>query len=214
VPAGAARRAPVFIACAAALLLAGVTGAPARGGLRIVEQSVGVDRAAGRAAFVARFDSPPDLFTRDEFGRLADSFQYEIDADGPLSHDAPVGRVEAVVRGDEIYEADALRVRAAGENVEPDPDPIAGGWGRVRAAVPFNLDGPDLSFEIPLEVLGDTDGLFSYRLFTVEFGLTVDQVEGVAGAATPIPLPPALWTACATAAGAALFARVRRRPGR
>src|SRR4051812_3286482 len=207
----ASSRVPAYVACAAALLLAGVAAGPARAGLRIVEQSVSVDTGTRRASFAARFDAPPDLFTRDEFGRLADSFQYEIDADGPESLELPVGQVEAVVRGDEIFAANALRVRAAGEGVEPDPDPIAGGWGRVRAEVPFNLDGPRLSFEVPLAALGDPDGVFSYRLFPVEFGLTVDQVEGVAGAAAALPLPPAAWPALATAAGFAIVAFVRRR---
>jgi hypothetical protein len=209
-----ASRAPVYVACAAALLLSGLAAAPARAGLRILEQSVNVDTGTRRASFAARFDAPPDLFTRDEFGRLADSFQYEIDADGPESLELPVGQVEAVVRGDEIFAANALRVRAAGEGVEPDPDPIAGGWGRVRAEVPFNLDGPNLSFEVPLAALGDTDGVFSYRLFTVEFGLTVDQVEGVAGGTAALPLPPAAWPALATAAGFAMIAAGRRRIAR
>jgi hypothetical protein len=202
--------------CAALLLLAVVTGAPApaRAGLRIVDQSVSVDTERQTAAFFARFDSAPDLFTRDEFGRLADSFQYEVDADGPLRPDDPVGPVEAVIRGDEIFDAGALRVRAAGRGVQPDPDPIAGGWGPVRLAVPFDLDGPDLSFEVPLAALGDTDGRFSYRLFTVEFGLTVDEVQGVAGPARSLPLPPALLPACATATGVGLFAFLRRRATR
>jgi len=210
----AASRASTCVTCASVVLLTGLIAAlpaPARAGLRIVEQGVSVDATSRRAAFRATFDSPPDLFTRDEFGRLADSFQYEIDADGPASPEAPVGDVDAVVRGDEIDAAGALRVRAAGEGVEPDPDPIAGGWGPVRTAVPFNLDGAELSFEVPLAALGDTDGTFSYRLFTVEFGLTVDQVEGVVGAGTPLPLPPAAWTACATAAGLGLAAFARRR---
>jgi hypothetical protein len=200
-------------AFAAALLLAGLTAAPARAGLRIVDQGVTVDMATRRAHFEAEFDSPPDLFTRDEFGRLADSFQYEIDADGPDLPEAPVGPVEAVVRGDEIYAANALRVRAAGEGVEPDPDPVAGGWGRVRDSVPFNLDGPNLSFSVPLQALGDDDGVFSYRLFTVEFGLTVDEVDGVVNARppAPVPLPPAAPAAAATLVAAWGLSRLRAR---
>ena len=188
-----------------------MTASTTLAGLRIVDQHVTVDDAAGRAAFAVRFDAAPDLFTRDEFGRLADSFQYEIDADGPVSRDLPVGPVEAVIRGDEISVANALRVRAAGEGVEPDPDPDAGGWGPVRAAVPFQLDGPSLSFDVPLDALGDDDGTFAYRLFTVEFGSTVDQVEGVAGASAAVPLPPAAWAASATVGLFGLITFVRRR---
>ena len=193
----------------AAIVLA-LAVSPALAGLRIVEHGVEVDRSGGTASFSVLFDAAPDLFTRDEFDRPADSFQYEVDADGPVSAEFPVGSIEAVIRGDEIPFADALRVRAAGEDVEPDPDPIAGGWGPVRAEVPFDLDGPRLSFDVPLEALGDDDGRFAYRLFTVEFGTTVDQVEGVAGApANPIPLPPAFWPACLTTALLALVGSVR-----
>jgi len=194
-------------------LAVGFMAVPSMAGLRIVDQRVDVDPARGLAEFFARFDASPDLFTRDEFGRLADSFQYEIDADGPVAGESPVGSIEAVIRGDEIHVAGALRVRAAGAGVQPDPDPLAGGWGRVRATVPFDLDGPALSFEVPLNALGDTDGHFAYRLFTVEFGMMVDQVEAVAGIPNPtaVPLPPALWPACATAAGLGLVVLLRRR---
>ena len=199
--------------CSAAALVV-CTARPAAAGLRIIEDDVTVDRNSGTAAFHARFDSIPDLFTLDEFGRLADSFQYEIDAQGPESAEFPVGPLDAVVRGDEVHVAGALRIRAAGEGVEPDPDEVAGGWGPVRATVTFDLDGPELSFEVPLAALGDDDGRFAYRLFTVEFGATVDEVTGVAGATpVPIPLPPALWPALATAAPVGAVAMVRRRRG-
>ena len=197
------------VACAVLVLALAAT--PALAGLRIVEHGADIDRAARRASFSVLFDAAPDLFTRDEFDRPADSFQYEIDADGPVSAEFPVGSIEAVIRGDEIPFADALRVRAAGDGVEPDPDPVAGGWGRVRAEVPFDLDGPRLTFDVPLEALGDDDGRFAYRLFTVDFGTTVDQVEGVVGAgAPPIPLPPAFWPACVTTALLALVGFLRR----
>jgi len=216
-PPGASNQRPraTTILCAIGPLLTLIAAAApaARGGVRIVDQAVDVDMASRTARFDVRFDSPPDLFTLDEFGRVADSFQYEIDSNGPVSRDLPVGSVEAVIRGDEIHVAGTLRVRAAGEGVEPDPDPDAGGWGRRRAELPFDIDGPDLSFEVPLAALGDDDGRFAYRLFTAEFGLTVDQVEAVAGGSepAPVPLPAALWPALATGAGLAAVALLRRR---
>ena len=202
-------RAPFICFASAFMLLATVR--PAAAGLHIVEQVASVDLDGRSATFHARFDSIPDLFTVDEFGRVADSFQYEIDAQGPESPEFPVGPVDAVVRGDEIHIADALRIRAAGDSVEPDPDEAAGGWGPVRATVPFDLEGPELTFEVPLAALGDDDGQFAYRLFTVEFGSTVDEVTGVVGAATPLPLPPGLWPALATAAALGAFVLFRRR---
>jgi hypothetical protein len=88
----------------------------------------------------------------------------------------------------------------------PDDDPDAGGWGRVIATVPFTLTGRELRFEAPLAALGDDDGYFAYRLFTTEYGLTVDELESRLlppgedpdPDPTPIPLPPALPTAALT----------------
>lgn len=193
----------------AAVLAAAVPSA--RAGIEIVDQSVRVDLPGGIAAFAARFSEEPDLFTKDEFGRLADSFQYEIDADGPVSGETIVGGLEAVVRGDEIHLANALRVRAAGDDVTPDPDPVAGGWGPVRTEIPFDLDGEDLFFEVSLAALGDDDGQFSYRVFTTEFGLTTSQVEAATGPSVVIPLPPAAWGALASLCAIAVATTVRRR---
>ena len=120
------------------------------GGIEIVSQSAAVDRGAGVVRFDLTFDETPDFFTADEFGRLADSFQYEIDGDWNAPVGIPPEGLDRVVRGDEIRVAGALRVRDAGFGMTPDPDPDAGGWGGVRAELPFRLDGTRLRFEAPL----------------------------------------------------------------
>ena len=179
----------------------------------IVGQSAAVDAQRKRASFALHFDKAPDLYTLDSAGRVADSFQYEIDADGPAPGEFPVNDVDAVVRGDEIHAANALRVRG-GFHDAPDPDPLAGGWGPVRTTVPFDLDGRHLTFEVPLEAFGDgaMDGIFSYRVFTTDFGLTTSQVEDSVGAIA-VPLPPGAWgagLALSAWVACAFQARVRR----
>jgi hypothetical protein len=204
-------------ACLAALL---ALPAPAGAGVAIVSESAEVDRAAGVARFTLRFDAPPDFRTVDALGRVADSFQYEIDGDWHAPLGLPPEGLDAVVRGDEIHAAGALRIRTAGFDVPPDPDPIAGGWGLVRATVPFDLDGNVLRFEAGLKDIGDDgDGYFAYRVFTTEYGLTTSEVESrllppgeepTPGPVT-VPLPPAAQAAAAAVALLAAASVVTRR---
>ena len=192
-------------------------------GIEIVGESAAVDRDAGIVRFSLEFSGSPDLWTVDEFGRVADSFQYEIDGDWRAPIGLPPEGLDAVVRGDEIRIADALRIRQAGFDVAPDPDPDAGGWGAVRAELPFLLVGNELTFDAPLDVVGDDgDGYFAYRVFTTEYGLTTSMVESrllppgeepVPGP-TPIPLPAPLHATIVAAgvlASAALARRLRPR---
>ena len=183
--------------------LAAIFAGPSIAAIHIESHSVTVDRSRGVARFIARFDARPDLRTVDEFDRVADSFQYEISPD----HKAPLGlppeSLSSVIRGDEIRLAGALRIRDAAFDFPPDPDPAAGDWGRITAAVPFTLTDRTLRFEAPLAALGDDDGFFAYRLFTTDYGLTTDEVESRLlppgedpdPPPTAIPLPPALSAA-------------------
>jgi hypothetical protein len=170
------------------LILALASAAPASAGIRILSERAEVDLESRVATFAVTFDAAPDFFTLDEFGRTADSFQYEIDDDWRAPAGLPVEGLDVVIRGDEIHIADALRVRDAAVDREPDPDPAAGGWGRVLDEVPFALGGNELRFAVPLAAIGDDDGAFAYRLFTTEFGATTSEVES---RVLPIPLPPA-----------------------
>jgi hypothetical protein len=181
-----------------------------RAGFTIVDQSVNVDAARGRAAFALRFDARPDFRSVDEFDRLANSFQYEIDADATaLPGDLSLRGVDAVVRGDEIRFADALRIRSGIARGEIDPDPAAGAWGPVRATVPFQLEGERLSFEVPLSAIADDDGRFAYRVFSTEFGLTTSEITAGANLAAVVPLPAAIWAGGAMLAALALVRAAR-----
>jgi hypothetical protein len=190
------------------LIITLALAAPSLAGIRIVSERAEVDLAARAATFTVTFDAPPDFLTVDAFGRAADSFQYEIDDDWRAPVGLPVEGLDSVVRGDEIYIADALRVRDAAIDRVPDPDPAAGGWGRVLDEVPFELSGNELRFVTPLASIGDDDGAFAYRLFTTEFGATTSEVES---RVLPIPLPPAVPGAMATVVLLASARLLRRR---
>jgi len=184
--------------------------AAVRASVVIVSQSAEVDAARERAFFTLEFDAVPDFHTVGEFGQQKDAFQYEIDGDGAAEGELTMADIDAVVRGEEIHAVDALRIRAAGPDVEPDPDPLSGGWGPVRATVPFDLHETVLTFVVPLDAFGDaaSDGAFSYSLVTTDFGATTSRVIG---RAVPIPLPPGGWAGAATASGYALLWALRRK---
>ena len=205
----------VLSACVAALgLVPGfLAPAPAHGGFQILDESAAVDRARRTVTFRLTFSQPPDLLGVDEFGRVANSFQYEINPDFQFpdpGHPDPLARIRAVVRGDEVRftGGNLLRIRNAGIG-EIDPDPAAGGWGKVRAAVPFDLDGSTLSFTANFDDLKDTDGVLAYRVFSTEFGQTTTLVESAL-----IPLPPAAWAAGLTLAAVTLCQGHRARRSR
>jgi len=198
-----------------ALVLVVVSGVfksvAALAGVSIVSESAEVDRAAGVVDFTLDFDGRPDFFTVDEFGRVADSFQYEYDDDWRAPQGLPPDGLDSVVRGDEIHVARALRIRGAGAGAAPDDDPDAGGWGAVRATVPFELNGTRLRFSASLAALGDDgDGYFAYRVFSTNYGLTTSSIEsqvlppGEEPPPGPIPVPLPASTPAALVAAAVL----------
>jgi hypothetical protein len=204
-------RTTAFVLTTATAMAGFLSPAPAAGSVVIKSESAEVDAARERAFFTLEFDAVPDFYTLGEFGQVKDSFQYEIDGDGLLQGEVAMGDIDAVVRGDEIHAVYALRVRAWGPDVESDPDPLSGGWGHVRVTVPFELHETVLTFEVPLDALGDAaaaDGAFSYFLATTHFGATNSFVFG---RAVPIPLPPGGWAGAATASGYALLWALRRK---
>jgi len=146
---------------------------------QIVHQNITVDRAAGTAQFTIVFNQPPD-FTNGPGGQ-ADAFQYEIDANSTnLKKPFGVADVDAVIRGGEISDAQTLPVRSGAGDGGPD----SGGWGPVRAVLPFQLNDSTIKFTAPLADLGDTTGEFRFRAFTTRQGAITSQAVGAV-----IPLP-------------------------
>ena len=91
----------------------------------------------------------------------------------------------AVIRGDEIQFAHAVRVRDASPPALSDPQ--SGGWGGIRGTVPFTVNGSTLTFTAPFSLLNVPDGNFSYYAFTTASGVTQAQVES-----RSVPVPSAL----------------------
>jgi hypothetical protein len=150
---------------------------------QIVHQNITVNRSAGTAQFSITFSGTPDFTAR--VGGQPDALQYEIDPNS-TSLKRPIGMADiaAVIRGGEISASGGglpIRFRTG------DGGPNSGGWGPIRATLPFQLSSATLKFTAPLADLGDTTGEFRFRAFTTHDGAITAQVVGAV-----IPLPAAL----------------------
>lgn len=154
-----------------AALIALGTGQIAQAVLFVESESAVVNLDAQEVLFTINFNRVPDFFTVDEFDRPADSFQYFIDPSGELPIFRPpsaYSHLSSIIRGSEIYVAGDVRIRDV-FSVGPS-EPNSSGWGNIRGSVPYTLDGTVLKFSAPLQLIGDSDGLFSYRLELYQFG--------------------------------------------
>ncbi len=162
----------------AAVVLSAVAPA-ARADFALVSPDLTVNRQAGTVSFSLQFNQVPDFYTVDAYGRPADSFQVEFDGNSALPND-----LTAVVRGDEIHVADAVRVRSPQGNGGAN----SGGWGPIVGTVPFSLTGNTVAFTVPAADLGWTGGSWQANLFSLSYGdLTAQQTVN------SVPTPPALW---------------------
>ena len=170
----------VGVACVGSILLMCST---ARASFHIDSDSVEFDSTNRTTTFTVRFDSVPDFLTTDLYGRQKDSFQYFVDSrvDGDVF--APNPNV-TIVRAEEIHAADALRIR---DSMGDDTGATSGGWGPIRAAVPFTISGDTVSFTASWEQLGQTSTRFRYGLESYEFGTMNDERVKL------IPLSDMLW---------------------
>jgi hypothetical protein len=141
--------------------------------LQVVYESATFNSATGEVDFTLTFNRHPDFRTVDEYGRPANAFQYFIVGDDTASDPE---RFDAIIRGVELQSRP--RLLPIRDSSPADPDPRSGGWGTIRATVPFQLHGRVLTFSAPLDALSDhsTDGSFSYALETYAFGALVDSI--------------------------------------
>ena len=179
----------------------------ARADFALVSQDLTLNRQDDTASFSLTFNQAPDFTTVDADGRPANSFQVEFDGAVDPTTALP-DDLTAVVRGDEIHVADAIRVRAPTGNGGAD----SGGWGPVVATVPFSLTGDTVTFAMPADDLGWTGGAWQANIFSLAYGsLTAQQTV------SSIPTPPAFWGGLAgltVVAGLSLRRSiVRRRSG-
>ena len=166
----------------------------------LVSHSVEVNRTDSTATFKLEFDHPPNFLTNGS--GQSDAFQYEIDADtAEIGTGIGFNSLDTVIRGGEIWEGNGLPIR----NRDGEGGSNSGGWGPVRALLPFEVDGNSLSFTTGLSAIGDHDGQFRYRVFTTQNGEITGQAVGAV-----IPLPAAVWTGLAMLGGIGFSKRLRR----
>jgi hypothetical protein len=170
----------------------------------LVDQSVEVSPLRGTATFSLTFDQHPSFVAIDN-GQL-EAFQYEVDVDNQNTT-KPIGfdDIDTVIRGAEIFEGQGIPVR----DRDGSGGAHAGGWGPVRAMLPFEVNDNTLTFTTTLAALGDTDGKFRYRLFTTDNGGLTTDIQAAA-----IPLPLAAWSGALLLGGLELGRTIRRRRSR
>jgi hypothetical protein len=179
-------------------------GTSAEAALMVLSQSAEVNLATNSVLFQIEFNRAPDFFTTDEYDRQADSFQYFIDADGgfPIFRgtDTYYSNLEAIIRG-EIHLGGDVRIRNAWP---PDPDMSVGwgGWGSIRGSVPYTLSENVFSLLVPLQLIGDSDGNFSYRLEWYEYGAIQSYID-----AETVPEPATIFGSFMALGGLAAFQR-------
>lgn len=161
----------------------------------IVSDSLEFDSTNRTTTFTVRFDRAPDFVTTDLYGRQKDSFQYFVDSQVKGNLFAPNPDV-TIVRAEEIHAADALRIR---DSVGDDTGATSGGWGPIRATVPFTVSGDTVQFTASWDALGQAGTHFRYGLESYEFGSMNDERVRL------IPLPPAFWAGGVTLGFVVLF---------
>lgn len=179
-------------------------GVPVEAALLVFSQSAEVNLDSNSVQFQIEFNRTPDFLTTDEYGRQADSFQYYVDADGGLpifkGGEFYYSNLESIIRGDEIHLGGDVRIRNA---FPPDLNSSSsGGWGSIRGSVPYTLSGNLLSLLVPLQLIGDSDGKFSYQLLWTEYGGMGGYIE-----AETVPEPATIFGSFIALGGLAAFQR-------
>lgn len=158
----------------------------------ILSDSATVDLKSQQVTFKIEFDQVPDFSSIDEYNRAANSFQYYINCDNDGSA-LDYSLLDLLIRGEEIKIAGEIPIRNAFPGDETDLH--SGGWGSVRGTVPFTMNQNIMTFSVPLAMLGETDGHFTYDLETYEYGMMVssqrDRHSQMIGTPVDAPEPKA-----------------------
>lgn len=150
-----------------------------------------VDLHARTITFDVQFNRSPDFFTLDSVGRPADTVVYYFDnrpgvnAYFTFFGGPPPGGVQSRIWTLDVPSDGMLSVMG------PQP-----------GAVPYTLEGADLSFTVPFQMLGEEDGRFSYRFELFEYGGWTGATYG------PVPEPS---TTALGGLGLMILAIARRR---
>jgi len=144
--------------------------------MTLVWISTSVDQNSENVLFTLQFSDVPNFYVVDPSNRQQDSFQLYV-FDAPRQDDEGLGggyvNVRSITRGEEIHYGGGLPIR----NVFPAPgttaDPMSGGWGSVRATVPFVQSGKTVFYLASLAALGVAgNNNFGFGFETYHFGAT------------------------------------------
>jgi hypothetical protein len=142
----------------------------------IVSQSAHYERQNATVTFTVVFNQAPNFLATDVYGRQQDSFQYFIVGDNDLHYPA---NYDSIIRAEEIHVTrTSIRIR---NGYPPDyADSNSGGWGTIRATVPFTVHGRVLTFSTPLRSISDhpDQKTIPYQLESYEFGADTRLVQG------------------------------------
>lgn len=116
--------------------------------------------------FEVKFADTPDYWTRDQYGRAENFFQYHIRYDespsGYMDDDIMIWASEVEVTGDIV-----IRKFHGGGG--------PGGWGPVRGRVPYDPNNKKICFFVSADVIGDHDGEIFYFMHTGLYGRSLEQ---------------------------------------
>ena len=177
-------------------LLFGLTsGVPAEAAFMVLSQSVEVNLDSKSALFQIEFNRVPDFFTVDEYNRPADGFQYHFNTDEGLpfvfgANGQSYGALESLMGTNPQFPQEVVI-----SDVSPD-----GSMRPIRGTVPYTLSDNILSVLVPLELIEDDDGKFSYRLEWYEYGAMVGNIE-----AETVPEPATIFGSFMALGGVAAF---------
>ena len=155
----------------------------ARADFALVSPDLTINRQAATASFSLTFNQVPDFYKIDSDGIQAESFQIEFDGVATPGASFPQD-LTAVVRGDEIHVANAIRVRSPNGNGGAN----SGGWGPIVGTVPFSLTGKTVAFSVPAKELGWTGGAWSADIFSLASGTLTAERQ-----VSSVPAPKAFW---------------------
>lgn len=171
----------------ALVALAMLAPLPARA-IPITSQIVHVDVPSQTVYFTLGLASVPDFFTFDEFGRNHDDFQYWI------RWDVPADLVETELYPDMIVSSTELRIfGGVVVRLARNPDGGEHGWGPIQGIIPYSMIGSIITFSVPLAMLRDDDGRFSYTIATYVYGATWDAIRTVSDEDPPVAVKPFTW---------------------
>ena len=162
-----------------------VNAVPIPANSAIASFSSSVDLNSMAVKFDLIFESAPNFYTIDSFGRQKDAFQLYVNSNNlPVEFNtffrAAQGEVIrddlTIVRGGEINVNSDIRVREVVANYDSSLDPTSGGWGPIVGSELFVLNDTELTLILPLSFLKDSDGLFYYYLQTLSFGGGTDDI--------------------------------------